>query len=362
VPAVPSSPDDGVLRRRRSLKWSRARPGEIPADFAELDFDVAPSIQQALEEHVALQDYGYPDLDRGISAELAEVFGERYGYTPSRVEFCAQIVQALCAVILTMTRPGEAVLLHEPAYPPYTAAVRALGRRVITVPVGAAVPTNTDQVALVVLCHPHNPTGRLFETPTLAGLAATGAPIFWDAVYQDLVFERAEFTPPTDLPVLADRVIMFTSAAKSFNIPGLRCAVGHFPTPELLGQFRRLPWHLRSGAGLLGLSATLAAWKSGNAWLAGLVDLLRQNRSHVAAAVSSWAGVDWTPPDAGFLGWLRFDDTAGCPATLLRERTGVALQPGSTYGDAFRGYARLNFGTSPERLARILERLTDGIS
>lgn len=372
---------DDELRRRSSLKWSRSGPDELPADIAELDFEVAPAVQLALRRHLELSDFGYPDFTGGTPVQLTELFGHRmlgrFGWrpTPHLVEVAAQITQALCCVLLAVTAPGDIVLTHSPTYPPFLAAIRDLRRRPVTIPVTtmahpeqlaltlAAIPR---PVRLIVLCHPHNPTGHVFTEAELAALAlfasAEDAVVFSDEIYQDLVFSPNLYRPAATTPGLHDRTITFTSAAKAFNIPGLRCAIGHFGTAALHAAYTNLPWHLRNGAGLLGITATLAAWRHGEDWLAALRGALTANRRRVDATVRGLAGASWTTPAAGFLAWLDLGYlcTADEPYAVLK-RAGVAVQPGSVYGAEFSRHVRLNFGTSAERLERILDRLRQAL-
>ncbi|WP_217562814.1 aminotransferase class I/II-fold pyridoxal phosphate-dependent enzyme, partial [Streptomyces sp. GbtcB6] len=75
------------------------------------------------------------------------------------------------------------------------------------------------------------------------------AVVFADEIHAVIVYPDTEFPTIAPIQSAAERTIVFTSAAKSYNIAGLRCAVGHFSNDDLLARFRTLPWHLRSGAG-----------------------------------------------------------------------------------------------------------------
>jgi cysteine-S-conjugate beta-lyase len=376
-------PNDDALRQRSSIKWSRIGPGELPADIAELDFTAAPAIRHALQKTLDLSDFGYPDFTAGAPVALKEVFCRRmntrfrWTITPDRVELSSQIVQALCCAILTFTQAGDSVLMHAPVYPPFASAVLELKRRLVTMPVldvasaaelATTFPIPQRPVRLIVLCHPHNPTGHVFSMSTLSALAhyaaSEAAIVFSDEIYQDLVFAQNEYSPAAMIPGLGDRMITFTSAAKSFNIGGLRCAVGHFGTESLQRAYTSLPWHLRDGAGHLGIAATIAAWQHGDDWLSAVRRILLNNRQLIAAAVAKLEPVEWIPPSAGFAAWLNFGSWSlpGDPACLLRQRAGVALQSGALFGPSFDRHARLNFGTSPERLSRMLDRITRALT
>jgi cystathionine beta-lyase len=371
------------LRTRRSLKWSRAGPGLVPADVAEADFAVAEPIREVLVTAVTRSDLGYPDFDsaRGGPQRLADIFADRMRNRfdvpaePERVEVCAQVVQALCCVILAFSEPGDLVLVHEPTYPPILGAIEHLNRRPMVIPVtfedseeilGSVASVLAERVAIIVLCNPHNPTGRVFGVGQLTALAALAdqhrAVIFADEIHHDMTYE----TPHRSIAALddaAERTIVFTSAAKSFNIPGLRCAVGHFGSPVLQRRFQELPWHMRSGAGILGIEATIVAWSVCEPWLDAFRRQLHRNRDLVSGVM--WANdCVYTPPEATYFAWINLRDTTGHsnPVGFLRETKKVILQGGTVFGQGYSGFARLNFAVPESRLSDVLSRVVQILS
>ncbi|MFF8945200.1 MalY/PatB family protein [Streptomyces sp. NPDC014864] len=370
---------DEQLRAGRGLKWGRVPGDVIPADIAELDFAVAPPIRAALSDAVDRSDLGYPDYTSGTPVHLAELFAERIhrtqGWRPNvrAVEVCAQITQALCCVILAFTRAGDQVLVHSPTYPPFLEAIRSLGRRAVLVPAGNigddgiseawAAMENAQRIRLIVLCQPHNPTGHVFDRSTLEALAALAARrdavVFADEIHAEIVYAETECRSIASVETAAERTIVFTSAAKSFNVAGLRCAVGHFGSDDLLARFRRLPWHLRSGASVLGLAATIAAWESCEPWLDQLRAQLSVNRARLADFLSNYRQLHFRPPAATYLAWidLRAARVGADAQEFLLNTAKIAVQPGKVFGASLERFVRLNFGTSGARLELILERI-----
>ncbi len=366
--------DAHQLRTRKSLKWSRTRSGLVPLDIAEADFAVAEPIREALANAVAASDLGYPDFDspRGGPHLLAETFADRmdvkFGVPidPGRVEICAQVMQALCCVILEFSKPGERILTHTPSYPPIVAAIERLGRKPVLVPVEpapASPPLSSERVAVIILCQPHNPTGRIFTTGQLEAIAERAAVddavIFADEIHHDLTYEMPHRSIAT-VGNSAGRTIVFTSAAKSFNIPGLRCAVGHFGSSTLHRRYLQIPWHLRSGAGILGIEATVAAWTECEPWLTGFRRQLRQNRALVTSAFRPTT-VGHVPPDATYFAWLDLNeiaDVAVDPLATFEAEAKVILQRGTLFGEGHSRFARLNFALPTTRLSDVLSTLS----
>jgi len=369
---------DNELESRQSLKWNRARPGTVPADIAEADFAVAKPILQVLTAAVAHSDLGYPDFDsdRGGPQRLGEVFADRMHNKfnvpadPRRVEVCAQIMQALCCVILVYSQPGDLILVHEPTYPPMARAIGDLNRRPIAVPVPdrdsgdyaeLLESVGSKRIAIIILCNPHNPTGRLFTASQLGALADLAerheSVIFADEIHHDLTYE----TPHLSIAAIdsaASRSIVFTSAAKSFNIAGLRCAVGHFGSHKLLQEYRKLPWHLRSGASILGIEATIAAWSTCEPWLNEFRALLQRNRLLISEALAASKTI-YTPPEATYFAWLDLKSISGDPdpVHMLGEERNILLQNGASFGQGYSNFARLNFAVPERRLRTILSEI-----
>ncbi|CAL9406512.1 aminotransferase class I/II-fold pyridoxal phosphate-dependent enzyme [Streptomyces sp. Tu 3180] len=374
---------DRQLRAGPGLKWGRARPDVIPADIAELDFAVAPPIRAVLRDAVTRSHLGYPDYTAGTPVRLAELFARRmrakHGWQPDpgAVEICAQITQALCCAVLAYTRAGDQVLVHTPTYPPFLEAIRSLGRRPVLLPVANhgdaraaeswAAVERERRIRLIVLCQPHNPTGHVFDTATLEVIARLAvrrdAVIFSDEIHAEIVYEGADCPSIASVPDAAERSVVFTSAAKTFNIAGLRCAVGHFGSAALHDLFRAMPWHLRSGAGALGVTATITAWESCDEWLDQLRARLSVNRTIVSDFLSHVGRVRFLPPAATYLAWIDLRDVRALPDvhTLLLNEGKISLQPGTVFGPSLEGFVRLNFGTSGRRLRVILERFYDAL-
>jgi cystathionine beta-lyase len=159
---------------------------------------------------------------------------------------------------------------------------------------------------------------------------------------------------------VARRTVTFTSATKAWNIAGLCCAVAHFGPDTPLQAIDDFPPHYLGRISIAGIEATAAAWREGDPWLAELLAYLDDNRRRLASfAGERLPGIRHAPPEATFLAWLdcRALDLPGGPFTFFLDRARVALSDGPDFGEAGRGFLRLNFATSRAILDSILERM-----
>ena len=127
-----------ALRRRPGTKWASV-DGRLAAWIADMDFPVAPAIADRLAER-ARRDVGYPAWPAIGRSPLPELFaarmGERFGWSVdvSGLHELADVMQGVVLAIHHLTAPGDGVVLHVPAYPPFLRAIEGTGRRVVGVP------------------------------------------------------------------------------------------------------------------------------------------------------------------------------------------------------------------------------------
>lgn len=373
------------LRRRRGEKWQLYPADVLPAWVAEMDFPLAAPIRAVVEEALAADDLGYPinprpqDLPTVFAARMAERFA--WQVDPHDVEVLSDVVQGIYVALDRFSAPGEGVVVQTPVYPPFLHAVRELKRRLVENPLlqGGDGRWEIDFDGLrgaldagsrvLLLCHPQNPTGRVFARAELEALAELALRhelvVVSDEIHADLVYPGARHLPFATLaPEVAARTITLTSATKAFNVPGLRCAIAHFGSAALRRRFLSLPRHVRGGIGSLGLHATAAAWTASQPWLDHVLRHLEANRDFVARTVAAdLPGVAQRPPEASYLAWLdcRALILEPSPQRFFLEHARVALSPGEAFGRPGEGFVRLNFATSRALVGEILERMAGAL-
>jgi len=373
------------LRRRKSEKWSSYPPEILPAWVAEMDFPVAEPIRVALQESLDHSDMGYPIAPgrTGIREAFAERMESRYGWRvdPHQVEVLSEVVQGLYLALSSFAGPGEGVVVQTPIYPPFLGGVEETARRLVEKPLTLGtegweidfddLAQNLDrETRIFLLCNPHNPSGRVFDRGELERIAELALEHDWvvvaDEIHADLVFDERVHIPFASLaPEIEARTLTLNSASKSFNIPGLRCAVAHFGSPDLRKRLdAAYPRHIRGGLGLSGLYATIAAWRECDAWLDALRNHLEANRNYLMQELASrFPGIRCEAPQGTYLAWL---DCSGLgweesPYARFLERGQVALSDGARFGPGFEAFVRLNFATSREILEQVLARMESAI-
>ena len=367
-----------ALRRRRSKKWASYPADVLPAWVAEMDFDLAGPVKDAVREAIGAGDCGYPHPD-GLGDAYAEFTAGRFGWAPDprRVFAAPDVMTGIAEVLQAVTPHGSGVVINPPVYPPFFYRLRMTGRRVVEAPLrrdgggryhldAAAVDEALagDGVAAYLLCSPHNPTGRVWPREDLLAVAEIcarrGAVLLVDEIHAPLALPGVAQVPFLSLDLteaLARRTYTFTSASKGWNIPGLKCALAVVchdePARVLAARWEAL---LASHPGVL---ATAAEFRHCMPWLDAVIGQLDENRALLGRLLGArLPGVRYSPPDASFLAWLDCGALGlSDPAGAFLERGRVALSPGGDFGGQGRQFVRLNMGTWPAILDEIVSRM-----
>ena len=368
------------LSLRTGAKWSNVKGRDISAWIADMDFPLPPPIHDALIDAVSRDDLGYPapEMSHRVQVGFARRMEHRYGFgiDPDAVVVVSDVMQAVALSIMTCTEPGDGVVFFSPSYPPFYSVVQDTGRRVLTSSLlcgkdryeidrdGFASLVEREHARCILLCNPHNPTGRVFDRDELTFIADIACShdlvVVSDEIHADLVLPGATHIPIAAISRdVAERAITLGSATKAFNIASLRCAVAACGSVELASKFGKVPRQARGDIGMLGMLGAITAWNACDSWLEALIHYLDGNRTLISARVGDLRGVTFHPPQATYLAWLDFRQSGmgEDPAAALEREAGVKLSAGMPFGTEGKGHARLNFATSRPILKDMLGRI-----
>ncbi|MGW0456252.1 MalY/PatB family protein [Streptomyces tendae] len=353
-------------------------PDLLPFTISDMDFETAPEVLAALRGRLDHGVLGYSRWrqDDFLSA-IVHWYASRHDtdVDPGSIVYAPSVVYQVSRLLHLWSRPGDGVVAHSPMYDAFPKTVSAGGRRLLECPLDdwaelerlLALP----DTAVLLLCSPHNPTGRVWsagELDRMARLCARhGVAVVSDEIHSDLAY-----APHVHRPWVRHagdgRWAVVTSASKSFNIPALTGSYGIIGDPASRDACLR---HLKDADGLsspavLSLVGHIAAYREGAPWLDALRGYLAGNLAMVADRLhEAFPRLGWQPPQAGYLAWIDLRPLGVDDRELQRELVEtekVAVMPGAAYGSP--GRVRLNVGcprskarSGVEALVRSLRRL-----
>lgn len=368
-----------TLKARGTRKWTMYEDDVLPLWIAESDFPTLPEVMDTMQKAVDNESFGYTPAHSDLPNALADFYATRYDWRPdpAHIHPIGDVVRGMLLAIQYFTRPGSAIVVPVPAYPPFLELPETAGRERIDISAVGGIDLAEVEGAFkagagaLLLCSPNNPLGYTFEEDTLRGLVNIAnkydARLIVDEIHAPLVLD-GQYIPAASLGETAEKVCLtVTATSKAWNVAGLKCAQMIFTNPDDVKTWESLSGVAKDGTGTLGILAAETCYRHGLNQLDEQVGYLRSTRDWLEGELTQHIpGIKVTHPAATYLMWLDFSDTAISsqvkPATWLRKHARVALNEGVTFGPGGEHHARLNFATSREILTEAVSRMAHAIA
>ena len=373
-----------------SVKWD-LYPGTLPMWVADMDFRVAPEIQEALQKRLNHGVFGYELIPDNYFEVMGRWFAQRHGWegiARENIVPTTGVIAAYSAAIKAMTVPGDKVLVMTPCYNAFFPAIRNNKCGQLESPLkfdGKHYIVDWDdfeakvkQARVFLLCNPHNPVGRVWTREELLLMAEicrrNNVFVVSDEIHCELTYPGHDYTPWATLPEqYVKNSVSCISPTKAFNIAGIQIANIFAADPDILKKMdRAINDNECCDVNVFGVTALQAAYDKGGPWLDALRNYLYHNARTVCCFLEDEIpGVVCPPLEGTYLMWLdcRCALKPGEPlegfserlANHLREKHGLVLSTGTIYGAAGEGFERLNIACPRTRLLDGLDRLKQGL-
>lgn len=292
------------------------------------------------------------------------------------------MVTALNLCILAYTRPGDRVIIQPPVYYPFAKAIQNNGRRVRNNPLVfdgnryamdfADLQTRArNRTALMILCSPHNPVGRVWTREELIGVAEfclkNDILLVSDEIHSDLVYRNHKHVPTASISEeIAQNTITCIAPSKTFNLAGLKTSVLIIPNPKIRRQYQTMLENLSLGMiNTFGIAALEAAYSYGESWLEALLDYLEANMAFtISYFKEKIPGIRALASEGTYLLWLDcrqlgLDNKALDEFMLKKAR--IWLDDGPMFGPGGEGFQRMNIACPRATLEEALERIEKAV-
>ncbi|MDE6322935.1 MAG: pyridoxal phosphate-dependent aminotransferase [Paramuribaculum sp.] len=381
---------DKIINRRGtgSYKWDTPEdPDVIPMWVADMDFRTSPAIINALEERVRQGIFGYTYVGDDYYDAVVRCFREEHSLEIKREWFIytSGVVPAVSAIIKAMTRPGDRIIVQTPAYNCFFSSIRnndcILAPNPLTIDRDGSFHINFEEleklaaqedVRLLLLCNPHNPSGRCWTRAELERVGRicldNGVFVISDEIHCELTFGGHHYTPFASLgDEFALNSATCISPSKAFNIAGLQIANILAPDAETRKRIdKAININEVCDVNPFGVAATIAAYNESKPWLEALKSYIWENYITLRETVRrDLPEYRLASLEATYLAWLDIRPSgmnSQTVADMLLKEEKVMLNPGTMYGPEGEGFIRINLAcprtlltTATERLVRLLK-------
>jgi len=352
-----------------------------PLWVADMDFATPPFVLEAMRARLSHPILGYTQVPELVAQTVCDWQARQHAWQLelTSVVWLGGVVSGLYLSVQAFTQPQDAVMVLTPVYPPFMKSVTDNDRRLVTVSLineenryqldfdAIETAMREQSVRLLLLSNPHNPGGRVWSKDELTRLATLclryDVKVVSDEVWSDILLNQPVYHVPF-ASLSADvcaQTITLNAPSKTFNMAAMHTAYAIIPNANLKRAFQRQQAKSRaSEASLLGLHGLQAAYSdAGKQWLNELLDYLRGNRELVQSMLAS---TDVLPmiPDATYLMWLDFTSRFDTQSALVQwcvNDCGLGLSSGTHFGEAGKGFMRLNMALPRGQLERAVHSL-----
>lgn len=367
-----------------AIKWdilggTYGNADALPFWIADSDYRSPPELVEALQDAAARCVFGYNEPTKSYYEAVRGWFSRRHGWDIDTdwILPATGVVSELANVVRCFTRRADKIIIQTPVYDPFGSVIRAAERQVVTNRLSGSASSGytmdfddlenklRDGAAMMILCSPHNPVGRVWTEEEVRRVAqlcrAYGVLLVSDEIHFDIMIGGSRhFT--AGLAGTPENIIILSAPSKTFNVAGLKCSNTIIPDPELRQKLLR--WrqtmHIET-TNNLGIISCETVYTHGDRWCDEQNAYLTENAHVVYDFVRErLPEVPVADLQGTYLMWLCMISANTPSEELVKSmaKAGAVLNDGKRYGDEY--YVRLNIACPRSQLCRGLEAMAEG--
>ena len=351
----------------------------IPLDLADMDFACAEPIQKALVNRALVSDYSYTYVSNDFYQAVMDWHDKRFNVNVEKewIRLVFGTVSTLHYIVQAFTQEGEAVMIHQPVYDPFTEAVINNDRKIVT---SSLINRNgryemdfddmeekmkSEEVKILIFCSPHNPGGRVWSIEELHKVAQLCLKhdilLVSDEVHREMIVSDVKFTCMLQEKSILDQLILCSSPNKAFNLGGLKTSYTIIPNAQVRKTFySQLLRNAISSPNTFAIPALVAAYNEGESWLNDCTEYIKGNYKLVYDFFEKYLPkAHIMRAEASFLAWIDMRQMFEDEAEIIDffARVNLTVVKGSYFGKEGYGFARIVIAMNRELLLEVLERL-----
>lgn len=347
-----------------------------PLFIADMDFKLPDEIIRPVLDNIMSGDFGYFDVKDSFYNSIKKWYKEQYKCDIKR-EWIVPSIGALTSMNLIIENifdKNDKILILTPVYGPFKDAIKNNNMTLVCHKLFIKdnryyidfekLESQLKDVRGIILCNPHNPSGRCWskdELERLIGLCnKNNITIISDEVHGDLTLKDNKFISLAKYLDNQKNIIVISSPNKTFNIAGLNISTflcsNKILREHLEDEFNKRKMHVNR----LGCDFSTICYKNGYKWVEALKANLNENMN-LAIDIIKNTNIEIIEPEAGYLLWVKLPYISNIDDFVigLANNKKVLLETGSRFIENYEGFLRINIATSKEILREAMLRLVD---
>lgn len=350
----------------------------IPMSVADMEFQICDEIKKDIKKYVDNMILGYTKPTDEYFLSVINFMKRHHNYNISSEDIITipGVVIGLSLLVKTLTKENEGVIVFTPIYPPFYNVVKNQNRKFVDCPL--ILKNNRYEIdfilfekyakesenKLLLLCSPHNPSGRIFNCEELEKILKicyeNDIKVVSDEIHSDIKVSNKEFLSVYKFKKYNNISMVLTSPSKSFNLAGLQVANLFIKNEEIRNNFLK-EYNLLglSRSNVLGLIATKSAYTKCDYWLSEMIEVLKENIKVTKNFFKKFDDkFEVLEIDAGYLIFISFKKLNIDYKIFneILEKNYIAINKGYTFGENSREFFRINIAMPTKSLKENLDR------
>lgn len=356
----------------------------MPLWIADMDFEIANPIKEAMQKLVTRNIYAYEFNTGDVFKAISEWNLKRHQLklNPKYFVQVSGVLTGIGVLIRELSKEGDGIMIQTPVYHQFFKVIESAGRKVVHNNLKVIDghyqmdfddierKLKTLNIKAILLCNPHNPIGRVWtkeELQKLVNLANEyGVTIISDEIHSDIVYSGAQFNSIASVENSENHIAVIGSPAKTFGMQSISNGYLYIPNEGIFNQVKNTIGSLYLDHGsILSANATIAAYREGEEWLDDLLRYLEKTRRWIQDFIKNeLPEVTLYIPEGTYQVWLDFSKLNISDAALKHlvvHQAKLALTPGDWFESSHTQFMRMNIASPLSKIQQAFSQLKEAV-
>tara|TARA_B100002051_G_scaffold163235_1_gene154207 strand:- start:7152 stop:8321 length:1170 start_codon:yes stop_codon:yes gene_type:complete len=335
---------------------------------------VVDAAKKALDDghHGYVMSNGIPECREAVTRKIKKLYNVEID--PNRILIMPGGKPTMYYAISCYGEPGVEIIHPTPAFPIYESMINYTGAKAVPYDLledpdlkfdpEKILSLITDKTRLLILINPNNPTGSFVEKSAIDYLAEglkkhPNVTILSDEIYSRQIFDGKEMPTFFNYPQLRERLIVLDGWSKAYSMTGWRLGWSFWPK-ELVEQVNKLLVNSVSCVNAAAQYAGIAALDGPDDSIDMMMEKFTQRRNLIHKLLNDLPGVECSLPGGAFYAFPRIKGTGMSGVDFAKKcmhEAGVAIVPGTSFGQTAQDYVRFSFAASRDNISQALENI-----
>lgn len=349
-----------------------------PMWVADMEFEIAKPIQDALINRISDSGFGYEYKPGSFFSAQKKWYQEKYqiDLIKNQVLYSPTITTTITVLIENFTNEKDGIIIQPPVFMEFRDVIRQTKRRIVKNPLKLVdnkyeidfddleeKATSPDNKILII-CNPHNPVGRVWTNAELEKVIQickeNDVLLISDEIHKDIILFDYRFTSALKYQNSWSKIVVCTSEAKTFNLCGILDSMVIIPNDEIRTSVAQTFKKYNLGrTNALSRVALEAAYNDGDIWLDKVLKTIEENVKSIETELEN-SKINLMKPEGTYQVWLDFralfSDTKEMFDKVIKG-SGIAMNAGHWFGREGALFMRMNIATSNKKVVDAIQKI-----